>query len=90
MPELWLVSSSGADFYVCEKLLRRSLPTGPCEFGAEQAILVPTDAAKRKLVARVGTRALVFAVLEGKGLEFRVTVGNDTTYIIKAFIFYGF
>ena len=52
--------------------------------------MVPTDAAKRKLVARVGTRALVFAVLEGKGLEFRVTVGNDTTYIIKAFIFYGF
>jgi len=49
---------------------------GPCEFGAEQAILVATEAAKKKLVARVGNRALVFTVLECKGLEFQVLIGS--------------
>ncbi len=55
-------------------MLRQSGCAGSCEFGAEQAILVASEATKRELQARVGSRALVLTVLESKGLEFQVLI----------------
>lgn len=42
-------------------------------FGAEQVILVATDARKAEVQKRVNTRALALTVYECKGLEFMVS-----------------
>eukprot|EP01036_Dinobryon_divergens_P023773 gene23772-32158_t len=42
----------------------------PCEFGAEQVILVRDEKAKQEVVKISGDRALVLTVLEAKGMEF--------------------